>query len=56
MTTDQYNEKALLDYRCELEAMLIENKQREYAGKAPAYGEDAFRSLQDNYNSILNRC
>ena len=55
MTIDQYNEKALIDYRCELEAMLAENKLRESQGKAQAYGEDAFRSLQDNYQSILNR-
>ena len=55
MTIDQYNEKALLDYRCELEAMLLANRQRELAGAAPAYGEDAFRQLQDSYNTVLNR-
>jgi len=55
MKIDHYHEKALLDYRCELEAMLVANKTREHTGASPAYSEDAFRSLQDSYNNILNR-
>lgn len=33
----------------ELEAMKAENRQREIAGHPPAYGNEAFMSLQERY-------
>lgn len=42
---------------CELEAMKAANREREFQGLAPAYGEDQFRGLFDrftiDYNDVL---
>ena len=55
MTQDQYNQKMLLDYEAELEGMKSENRLREIQGKSPAYGENAFATLNCRYTELLNR-
>lgn len=42
------SEEVLFHARCELEAMLAENRERERRGLSPAYGESAFLTLAEN--------
>lgn len=53
MTTDQYIEKILLDYRAELEGMIVDNRLREIKGFSPAYGDKQFRDLIEKYHNAI---
>jgi len=41
-------------YITQREAMIAENKQREFAGQAMAYVEDSFEVVKHNLTCILN--
>ena len=55
MTVDQYNEKCLLDYRCDLEGMISANRRAEVLKIEPPYTEQHFFQTQQSYNEALNR-
>lgn len=40
---------------CEREAMVAENKQREFLGQAMAYQEDSFYVLAEQIRSLKNK-
>lgn len=46
-------EAKLLQYRTRLEAMLAENKDREFRGFSLAYNEESFESLEKDIEELL---
>jgi hypothetical protein len=50
-----YFKMNLLQVEIAMNGMIAENRMREIAGASPAYGEDAFQALIDEYGIHHNK-
>jgi hypothetical protein len=53
MTDSEFIKARLLQIECEMNSMVAENKQREMQGYAMAYGKDAFDSLFNQIQHLI---